>query len=79
MEIHKHIYINSFAILSLAISASGSVALESTRTVVKEWVATEKACSSEAILWQETQILLNDLTQVTHAEIATLNQSRKLK
>ena len=75
MDIHKHIYINSFAIFSLAISASGSVALESTRTVVKEWVATEKACSSEAILWEEAQILLNDLTQVTQAEIATLNQS----
>ncbi|MDG1300892.1 MAG: DUF3450 family protein [Opitutae bacterium] len=75
MEIHKHIYINSFAILILAISASGSVALESTRTVVKEWVATEKAISSEAILWEEAHTLLNDLTQVTQAEIATLNQS----
>ncbi len=75
MEIHKHIAINSFAILSLTLPSSGSVALESTRTLVKEWVATEKAISSEAIQWEDNQRLLNDLSKVARSEIATLNES----
>lgn len=80
MFIHKHIYINSFAILILVLSASGSIAIESTRTIVKEWVATEKAISSEAIQWEATHTLLNDLTKVTQAEITTLDESlQKIK
>jgi len=75
MPIHKNIYINSFAILSLMLPVSGSVALESTRSVVKEWVATESAVSSEAAQWEATQLLLGDLIKITQAEIATLNES----
>ena len=74
MFIHKHIYINSFTILSLVLSASVSIAIESTRTIVKELVATEKAISSEAIQWEATNTLLNDLTKVTQAEITTLDE-----
>lgn len=75
MAIHKHIFINTFASLSLLMSAAASEALNSTRTIVKEWVATEKAISSEAIQWEEKQTLLTDLIGVTQAEIDTLNKS----
>lgn len=75
MAIHKHIFINAFASLSVLIAATASEALNSTRTVVKEWVATEKAISSEAIQWEEKQTLLTDLIGVTQAEIETLKQS----
>lgn len=75
MAIHKHISIISFAIISLMPPASGSVALESARNVVKQWVATESALSSEAVQWEATEVLLRDLIKITQAEIATLNES----
>ena len=75
MATHKHIFITAFASLSLLIAATASEALDSTRPVVKEWVATEKAISSEAIQWEEKQTLLTDLIGVTQAEIETLNKS----
>ena len=75
MAIHKHIHISSFAFLCLMLPASGSVALESARNVVKEWVATESALSSEAVQWEATEVLLGDLIKITQAEITTLNES----
>ncbi len=72
---HKHIFIHCVTGISLLVSATASEALDSTRNVVKEWVTTEKAISSEAIQWEETQTLLNDLIGVTQAEIDTLNKS----
>lgn len=75
MVIQKHIHISSFVFLSLLLPASGSVALESARNVVKEWVATESALSNEAVQWEATEVLLGDLIKITQAEIATLNES----
>ena len=75
MHIHQHICASILLISTLALPLSGSVAVEATRTVVKEWVATEQAISREAIQWQETQRLLEDLTQVSRSEISTLQES----
>ncbi|MGC6423975.1 MAG: DUF3450 family protein [Lentimonas sp.] len=46
--------------------ANGTI--ETARTTVKEWIATENAISAEAIAWEEKKELLNDLIAVIRAE-----------
>ncbi|MEM1223666.1 MAG: DUF3450 family protein [Verrucomicrobiota bacterium] len=67
--------ITFFFCSSILSSVNASEALDSARNLVKEWVATEKAISSEAAQWQEKKDLLNDLLSVTEAEVATLEKS----
>lgn len=75
MANHKRLFINSLSLLSSCLISDGTEALDSTRDVVKEWVATEKAISSEAAEWQQKKELLNDLLGVTRTEIETLEKS----
>ena len=60
---------------ALTVNLFATEALDTTRSTVKEWVATEKAISTEAIAWQEKQALLNDLIAVTRVETETLFES----
>lgn len=47
----------------------------STRNTLREWITVEKAISAEAAKWSEKQMLLQDLLNVTEAEIKTLESS----
>lgn len=49
--------------------------IEIIRNTVKEWVTVEKTISAEAASWSEKQMLLQDLLNVTEAEIKTLESS----
>lgn len=48
--------------------------LEETRSIVKEWVATEKAISKETIAWKDKEAHLNDLIKLTKIEIKQLEK-----
>ena len=61
--------------LCLLNCAGATQAIDSTRNLVKEWVAAEKAISGEAAEWQHKQALLSDLRALTRTEIETLQQS----
>ncbi|MEM7791978.1 MAG: DUF3450 family protein [Verrucomicrobiota bacterium] len=67
--------ITSLLSFGLLVSVNGSEALDSARNLVKEWVAIEKAISSEAVEWREKQDLLNNLLSVTETEVETLENS----
>lgn len=75
MQIHPQRFIILLISLTLLIQTSADEALDATRNIVKEWVATENAISSEAAQWQEKQELLQDLLSVTQTEIETLEES----
>ncbi|MEO0510297.1 MAG: DUF3450 family protein [Verrucomicrobiota bacterium] len=62
-----------FLIPALSLSASPE-ALDNARTVVKEWVTTEKAISREAADWVQREQLLQDLITVETQRIERLEE-----
>lgn len=57
---------------SAALLPASPEALESARSTVKEWAATEKAISREAAKWSGRQVLLRDLIDVAQQRIDRL-------
>lgn len=75
MKPFHHIQIITLSTISLFTQLQASNTVETLRNTVKEWVAVEKSTSAEAAEWAERKTLLNDLIQVTQAEIQALQTS----
>lgn len=64
-------YLFTLSCLPIALTASPE-ALETARSTVKEWAATEKAISREAAEWSGREVLLRDLIEVAGQRISRL-------
>ena len=75
MFYRKYNLIISLCCCLFANDARASGDLAATRSLVKEWVAAEKALANEHLAWQEKRQLLEDLIQLKTEELAALNVS----
>jgi hypothetical protein len=75
MIYRKYISIIFLCFFVLTNYAWSSADLAATRSLVKEWVAAEKALADEHIAWQEKRQLLEDLIQLKTEELASLSES----
>lgn len=71
----KYIFIMPLCLFASANSTEASADLAATRSLVKEWVAAEKALADEQNAWEAKRQLLEDLLDLKAAEVASLRAS----
>ena len=75
MNYIKYIYINVLCFFCISNYAGASADLAATRSLVKEWVAAEKALADEHNAWEAKRQLLDDLLDLKAEEVAALHAS----
>jgi len=74
MRIHL---LTFYFLAASALATASPGALETARSTVKEWAATEKAISREAADWSGRELLLRDLIEVANQRIARLEAEKE--
>ena len=74
MRIHL---LTFYFLAASALATASPDALETARSTVKEWAATEKAISREAADWSGRELLLRDLIEVANQRIARLEAEKE--
>ena len=75
MTYFKYIYIITLCFYCGKNHAEASTDLAATRSLVKEWVAAEKALADEHNAWEAKRQLLDDLLDLKAEEVAALRAS----
>jgi hypothetical protein len=75
MNYIKYLYINALCVFCISNYAGTSADLAATRSLVKDWIAAEKALSDEHNAWEAKRQLLDDLLDLKAEEVAALRAS----